>query len=306
MKFLGTSHSKSSPYHPQANAQTERFNLTVKNALKSQLDAVNWAHKLPMVILALRNLYREEFDASAAMMLYGMNLRLSNQFYPTSTAWSDNPQATLLCHQQNLASYQYIPTRFPTNQKVHMNRRLLTCSHVMLFNEHKRHSLDAPWTGPWKVLHRGPKTYTIDWKGKAYTVSVDRLQPAYVLADFAVQSTRCAPPLPACDVSRAACHHRRVTPASRRCHKSPSMDKRSSTPSSPCISQNATNDASPATSSPSFNRVHTHTRTRAVRRPAFFRPQPADPSLPVYMRHFCDSVSPFFGPSGSGVSHAGL
>ena len=107
--------------------------------------------------------------------------------------------------------------------------------------------------------------------GKAYTVSVDRLQPAYVLADFAVEPTRCAPPLPACDVSRAVCNYRRVTPASRKCGKFPSMDTRSSTPS-PCASQNATNDASFATSSPSPSRVHTHTRTRAVRRPAFFRP----------------------------------
>ena len=147
------------------------------------------------------------------MMLYGTNLHLPNQFYPTSTAWSDNLQAALLRHQQNVASYQYVPTRFPTNQKVHMNRRLLTCSHVMLSNEHKRHSLDAPWTGPWKVLRRGPKTYTIDWKGKAYKVSVDHLQPAYVLADFAVQPTCCSPPLPACDVFRAVCNYRRVTPA---------------------------------------------------------------------------------------------
>ena len=153
-----------------------------------------------------------------------------------------------------------------------MNRRLLSCSHVMLSNEHKRHSLDAPWTGPSKVLRRGPKTYTIDWKGKVYTVSVDRLQPAYVLADFAVQTTRCAPPLPACEVSRAVCNYRRVTPASRKCGKSPSMDKRSSTPSSSYASQNATNDTSPATSSSSPDRVHTHTLTRAVRRPAFFRP----------------------------------
>jgi len=101
-----------------------------------------------------------------------------------------------------------------------MNRRLLTCSHVMLSNEHKRHSLDAPWTGPWKVLRRAPITYTTDWKGKAYTVSVDRLQPACVLADFAVQSTRCTPSMPACDVSRAAFNNRRVTPASRKCGKS--------------------------------------------------------------------------------------
>jgi len=65
-------------------------------------------------------------------------------------------------------------------------------------------ALDAPWTGPWKVLRRGPKTHTIDWKGKANTVSIDRLQPVYVLADFAEQSFRCAPSRSACDVSRAA------------------------------------------------------------------------------------------------------
>jgi len=49
-----------------------------------------------------------------------------------------------------------------------------TSAHVMMSNGHKKHSLDAPCTGPWKVLRLGPKTYTIDWKGKAYTVSIDR------------------------------------------------------------------------------------------------------------------------------------
>jgi len=48
MRFLGTSHSISSPYHPQANAQTERFNLTVKTTLKPQLDAANWAQSSGM------------------------------------------------------------------------------------------------------------------------------------------------------------------------------------------------------------------------------------------------------------------
>ena len=108
MKFLGTTHSKSSPYHPQANAQTERFNVTVKNTLKSQLDAANWSHKLPMVILALQTMYREEFDASAALMLYGINLRLPNQFYPTSTAWSDQPAS---CTGAPLAKCGFLPIR---------------------------------------------------------------------------------------------------------------------------------------------------------------------------------------------------
>ena len=37
-----------------------------------------------------------------------------------------DPRAALVRHQQNVASYQYILTRFPTYQKVLINRRLLT------------------------------------------------------------------------------------------------------------------------------------------------------------------------------------
>ena len=96
-------------------------------------------------------LYREEFDAWSAMTLYGMTLRLPNRFYPTANEWQTDPQAALQRHQQRVASYQYVPTCFPAHQKVHVNKRLLTCSHVMMSNEHKKHSLDwsleslAPW-----------------------------------------------------------------------------------------------------------------------------------------------------------------
>jgi len=146
ISFLGTSHAICSPYHPQASAQTESFNLTLNNALKSQLHTENWAHRLPMVLLALRALHREEFDASSAMTPHGMNLRLPFQFYPRANEWQTDPQAALHRHEKRVASYQYVPTRFPAHQKVHVNKRLLTCSHVMMSNEHRKHSLDAPRT----------------------------------------------------------------------------------------------------------------------------------------------------------------
>ena len=50
------------------------------------------------------------------------------------------------------------PHVFLQFQKGTHESSLLTCSHVMLSNEHKRHFLDAPWTGLWNVLRRGPKT----------------------------------------------------------------------------------------------------------------------------------------------------
>jgi len=46
---------------------------------------------------------------------------------------------------------QYAPTRFPAHHKLRVDKRLLTCSHAMMSNEHEKHSLNwsleslAPW-----------------------------------------------------------------------------------------------------------------------------------------------------------------
>jgi len=72
MKFHDTFHSKSSA---QANAQTERFNLTVKNALKPHMLPTK-PTSCPWSSWPCGLLYRGEFDASAALMLYGSVVQL--------------------------------------------------------------------------------------------------------------------------------------------------------------------------------------------------------------------------------------
>jgi len=109
------------------------------------------------------------------------------------------------------------------------------------------------------VLRQGPKTYTNHWKRKV--LSIDRLQPAFMLTDFAEQPVRCAQPMLACGVSRSACNNRRATPASRKCHKSSSVGTHSSNLSSSCVSQNTTNDSSHPSFLPiEFTRIRGHAR----------------------------------------------
>jgi len=202
-----------------------------------------------MVLLTLRTLHRDEFDASSAMTLY--DFAASQPVLPDGQRMADDPQPALQRHQQRVASYQYVPTRFPAHQKVHVNKHLPTCSHVMMSNKQKKHSLDAPWTGPWKVLRRGPKTYTIDWKGKAYTVSIDRLQPAHMLSGF---NQSCH------DVSRSASPNNHTwLSAAQTSNVSPSFFPPS----------DAIRHPSPLTSSPSQPR---HTCTRVVDRPDSYTP----------------------------------
>ena len=59
----------------------------------------------------------KDFDVSSAMTLCGMNLRLTDQFYPTADEWQTNPQVALQRHQQGVASYQHVPTLFRQRRK---------------------------------------------------------------------------------------------------------------------------------------------------------------------------------------------
>ena len=112
------------PVPPSGERSNREIQLDSKKRFKSQLDAENWAHRLPMVLLALRTLHCDEFDVSSAMTLY--EFAASQPVLPDGQRMADDPQAALQRHQHRVASYQYVPTRFPVNQKVHVNKRLLT------------------------------------------------------------------------------------------------------------------------------------------------------------------------------------
>ena len=58
---------------------------------------------------------------------------------------------------------------------------LANALHVFLWHGALRGALQAPYVGPYRVLHRGNKTYTIEIQSAAKIVSIDHLKPAYVL-----------------------------------------------------------------------------------------------------------------------------
>ena len=58
---------------------------------------------------------------------------------------------------------------------------LATASHIFLRQGVLRGAPKAPYVSPYRFLHRGDKTYTIDVHVAATKVSIDCLKPAYVL-----------------------------------------------------------------------------------------------------------------------------
>ncbi len=74
--------------------------------------------------------------------------------------------------------------------KTFVSQDLDTCTHVFVRVDAVKKPLQQPYQGPFKVLSRRRKTVTVDKDGKADTISIDRVKPAYLLhSDPAVINT---------------------------------------------------------------------------------------------------------------------
>jgi hypothetical protein len=70
-----------------------------------------------------------------------------------------------------------------------MHKDLHNCTHVFLRQDATRRALEPPYSGPYQVLSRREKTLQLLVRGKAVTVSSDRVKPAYGLNEADCGST---------------------------------------------------------------------------------------------------------------------
>lgn len=132
----------------------------------------------------MRASYREGIAASSAELVYGTTLRLPGQFGPTTTNTSE---VTTMDYVENLKtlmnSLQPVPTENRSAKTIFVHPQLKSCSHVFLRQDMVCAPLTPPYSGPFEVIKRDSKTFTILVKGKNKCVSVDRIKPAYRESD---------------------------------------------------------------------------------------------------------------------------
>ena len=140
-----------------------------------------WTITLPAVLLGVCSPVKERLGRSAAEMIYGTTLSLPGVFTQQYTVdantdlenYSDKLRVAM-------SRLRLCPPRDTQQTNIFQYKEIETCTHVFLRRIAIAQPLTAPYDGPYKVVARGGRVMKILMKGKAETVSLDRVKPAYL------------------------------------------------------------------------------------------------------------------------------
>ena len=179
MEMFGITLTQTTSYHPQSNGLVERCNRDIKTALIAQNNPTHWVDNLPLVLLALKAQYKEDLRCTSAEMMFGQTLRLPGELLdPPKATHLPDPQNYVQSLRNYLSTKTYTPPRIPNNNTDKLDKDLNTCTHVYVRIDAVKPSLTRPYLGPFKIIKRSKKYFTLNLNGKVDSVSIDRLKAA--------------------------------------------------------------------------------------------------------------------------------
>ena len=212
MTLLSSKRARTTAYHPQANGLVERFHRQLKASLKAYHNPTAWMDVLPLVLLGVRTALKADISSTAAEMVYGTTLRLPGEFFttarPTPVADPTDYISQFKAHMQVIRP---TPPR-PTSALPHspLSDDFATTTHVFIRHDAVRKPLQAPYDGPYPIVDRTDKHFTVGRNGHKDTVSIDRLKPAHLDCDTVTSPSEFPDP-----PSTSECRHTR---SGRRVH----------------------------------------------------------------------------------------
>jgi hypothetical protein len=162
---LGIKHVLTTAYHPQSNGMVERVHRQLKDALRARGAGPAWHSHLPWVLLGLRAAPKEDSAVSSAELVTGTPLVLPGQLLHVP----DPPRVDVPPPPTRPLSYAAAANSPPAH--------LAKAEHVYVRVGGQQKPLAAPYAGPYLVVSKGAKTFTIQVGQRQEIVSVDRLKP---------------------------------------------------------------------------------------------------------------------------------
>ena len=139
-QFFGSKLCHTTAFHPAANGLNERFNRSLKVALKCQSSPDLWYRNLSLVILRLRSAIKEDMGCAAVEMALGTSIRFPGEYFENSTPVELSEENTVQPTSQYaktlcsfMSSLRYTVPRHPKKQQTYVDPLLFRCSQAVFF-----------------------------------------------------------------------------------------------------------------------------------------------------------------------------
>ena len=160
----------------------EHFHRQLKSALRAYPGQQRWSEYVPVVLLGCRAAIKEVLGYSPAELVYGVPLSLPGQMLNPIDLTGTDPALYI----NRLRSYAgNLPPRYSREQtlKPSVPKDISSWTHVFLRKDAVKAPLTPPYTGPYRVLSRTDKLFTLDISGKKESVSIDGVKRAFLNAN---------------------------------------------------------------------------------------------------------------------------
>ncbi|UYV73149.1 hypothetical protein LAZ67_10001971 [Cordylochernes scorpioides] len=178
--LIGTNRIRTTAYNPAANGLVERLHRQIKAAIMASVNTINWIDALPLVLLGIRTSYKEDLKCTAAEMVFGTTLNLPADLLTNSEFKNPDPSNFATQLKNYMSRIRPQPTRQTKQNNIFSHKDLDTCSHVFVRKDFVKRALSPPYEGPFPVVSRSSKTFTVKINDQNKVISVNRLKPAFI------------------------------------------------------------------------------------------------------------------------------
>ncbi|UYV66459.1 hypothetical protein LAZ67_4001746 [Cordylochernes scorpioides] len=178
--LIGTNRIRTTAYNPAANGLVERLHRQIKAAIMASGNTINWIDALPLVLLGIRTSYKEDLKCTAAEMVFGTTLNLPADLLTNSEFKNPDPSNFATQLKNYMSRIRPQPTKQTKQNNIFSHKDLDTCSHVFVRKDFVKRALSPPYEGPFPVVSRSSKTFTVKINDQNKVISVNRLKPAFI------------------------------------------------------------------------------------------------------------------------------
>ena len=141
----------------------------------------SWMDDLPLVMLGVRTAWRTELDRAPCELVFGTPLAVPGSFFDSRVNREALPSSEFVEGlMRSMAELEPTQMAHHTTPKSNVPQSLEKTTHVFIRTDAVRAPLVRPYTGPYKVLSKEAKYFTVLKNGKPDNITIDRLKPAFL------------------------------------------------------------------------------------------------------------------------------